>query len=419
MTLWEVDIHPAAGQPDLPAAARRGGGARTGAWPAICTSRRPAAFWCRARFDRAQVERLARELLADLVVETPVLAKVGDAALVAAAERRLDRRIERRTLRHRAAQAGRDGPGRRRARSRRSPISASRPTRSSTLRKYWFAGWTTRQLKRLAAKAAGQRRDRAGRRRPADARAPRRRLGRISSSCVTCRSASWTTTQLRAAQPRGAALACTLAEMQTIQQHFRELGREPTDVELETIAQTWSEHCSHKTLAGRVAYRDENGERQFENLLKETIFAATQEIRQRAGRRTTGASACSRTTPASCEFDDAVSTSASRSRRTTTRRHRAVRRGEHGHRRRDPRPARHRPRGEAVCNTDVFCFAPPDTPAGRAAAGRAAPAAGDAGRRRRRARLRQPHGHSRRSTARSTSTSATSAIRSSSAATSG
>ena len=50
-------------------------------------------------------------------------------------------------------------------------------------------------------------------------------------------------------------LFLSLAEMQTIQAHFRELKRDPTDVELETIAQTWSEHCSHKTLAGRIAYR--------------------------------------------------------------------------------------------------------------------------------------------------------------------
>src|SRR4051794_17173095 len=71
--------------------------------------------------------------------------------------------------------------------------------------------------------------------------------------------------------------------MQTIRQYFRDLGREPTDVELETIAQTWSEHCSHKTLAGRISYRDENGERQFGNMLKETIFAATQKIRERLG----------------------------------------------------------------------------------------------------------------------------------------
>ncbi|QGJ68490.1 Phosphoribosylformylglycinamidine synthase subunit PurL [Planctomycetales bacterium 10988] len=76
-----------------------------------------------------------------------------------------------------------------------------------------------------------------------------------------------------------------LAEMQTIQKKFDELGRDPTDIELETIAQTWSEHCSHKTLAGRIHYQDEKGERQFENMLKETIFAATQQIRKAKGEK--------------------------------------------------------------------------------------------------------------------------------------
>ncbi|MCP3694585.1 MAG: phosphoribosylformylglycinamidine synthase, partial [Planctomycetaceae bacterium] len=78
-------------------------------------------------------------------------------------------------------------------------------------------------------------------------------------------------------------LYLTLVEMQTIQQHFENLQRDPVDVELETVAQTWSEHCSHKTLAGRIAYRDDRGERQFENMLKETIFAATMEIRKQLG----------------------------------------------------------------------------------------------------------------------------------------
>ena len=80
-------------------------------------------------------------------------------------------------------------------------------------------------------------------------------------------------------------LYLSLVEMQTIQEYFRELDRDPTDVELETVAQTWSEHCSHKTLAGRIAYRDEQGERHFDNMLKETIFAATQTIRATVGRR--------------------------------------------------------------------------------------------------------------------------------------
>ena len=78
-------------------------------------------------------------------------------------------------------------------------------------------------------------------------------------------------------------LSLTLVEMQTIQQHYQKLDRDPTDAELETIAQTWSEHCSHKTLAGRVEYKDENGVRNFDNMLKETVFAATQTIRKQLG----------------------------------------------------------------------------------------------------------------------------------------
>ena len=59
-----------------------------------------------------------------------------------------------------------------------------------------------------------------------------------------------------------------LEEMRTIRDHFSTLDRDPTDIELETLAQTWSEHCSHKTLAGRIAYRDESTERRFENMLR-------------------------------------------------------------------------------------------------------------------------------------------------------
>ncbi|MCQ2559810.1 MAG: AIR synthase related protein, partial [Clostridia bacterium] len=44
------------------------------------------------------------------------------------------------------------------------------------------------------------------------------------------------------------ALFLNLTEMQTIQNYFRDLGRNPTDCELETLAQTWSEHCGHKTF---------------------------------------------------------------------------------------------------------------------------------------------------------------------------
>ena len=69
-----------------------------------------------------------------------------------------------------------------------------------------------------------------------------------------------------------------LIEMQTIQQHYKQIAREPSDIELEMIAQTWSEHCVHKTLKSSVDM-DCNGEHiQFDNLLKETVFKATQDL---------------------------------------------------------------------------------------------------------------------------------------------
>lgn len=54
---------------------------------------------------------------------------------------------------------------------------------------------------------------------------------------------------------RAGVLALDLEEMQVIQNYFRHEGREPTDGELETLAQTWSEHCSHKTFKAKVYYR--------------------------------------------------------------------------------------------------------------------------------------------------------------------
>ncbi|MFQ5861756.1 MAG: phosphoribosylformylglycinamidine synthase subunit PurL [Candidatus Brocadiales bacterium] len=71
-------------------------------------------------------------------------------------------------------------------------------------------------------------------------------------------------------------LYLNLEEMKSVQDYFRKVGREPTDVELETIAQTWSEHCMHKTLRGLVDYHGET----IDNLLEETIMKATGELRR-------------------------------------------------------------------------------------------------------------------------------------------
>ncbi len=62
--------------------------------------------------------------------------------------------------------------------------------------------------------------------------------------------------------------------MRAIQEHYRKLGREPTDVELETFAQTWSEHCVHKTFKGIILYDSE----EIDGLLKSTIARVTREL---------------------------------------------------------------------------------------------------------------------------------------------
>ena len=73
-------------------------------------------------------------------------------------------------------------------------------------------------------------------------------------------------------------LSLSLVEMAAVREHFRAEGREPTDLELETIAQTWSEHCKHKTLTGPIEYEDAAGRRRIDNLLKSTVFEATRRL---------------------------------------------------------------------------------------------------------------------------------------------
>ncbi len=47
-------------------------------------------------------------------------------------------------------------------------------------------------------------------------------------------------------------------ELLVIRDYFRSIDRDPTDAELETIAQTWSEHCSHKTFRANITW--DNGD---------------------------------------------------------------------------------------------------------------------------------------------------------------
>jgi len=153
---------------------------------------------------------------------------------------------------------------------------------------------------------------------------------------------------------RAGQLHFSLPEFRAIGRHFREVGREPTDCELETLAQTWSEHCSHKTLRGRIDY---NGE-VIDNLLKSTIFAATQELQ--------------------CDWLVSVFSDNAGVVRFDDEADVCFKVETHNH------PSAIDPYGGAntglggvirdpmgtglgakpICNTDVFCVAPPDTPPG-------------------------------------------------------
>ena len=89
---------------------------------------------------------------------------------------------------------------------------------------------------------------------------------------------------------RDAHLFLDVEEMQGIQTHYKKLGREPREIELETLAQTWSEHCVHKTLKATIRYtgpdaanrphheEHEDGSATIHNLLKATVAAATFEL---------------------------------------------------------------------------------------------------------------------------------------------
>ena len=94
-------------------------------------------------------------------------------------------------------------------------------------------------------------------------------------------------------------LALNLTEMQAIRDHFRRqatgggreklgLGPSPTDVELECVAQTWSEHCKHKIFNATITYRDGDGDPEtirslFGSYIKRVTREIDESLRQQHG----------------------------------------------------------------------------------------------------------------------------------------
>ena len=72
-------------------------------------------------------------------------------------------------------------------------------------------------------------------------------------------------------------LALDLASMQIIKNYFAKLKRDPTDIELESLAQTWSEHCKHTIFANPINDIKDG-------LYKTYIKGATNLIRKQKGK---------------------------------------------------------------------------------------------------------------------------------------
>ncbi len=69
-------------------------------------------------------------------------------------------------------------------------------------------------------------------------------------------------------------IGLNLTEMKTVKEYFHKKHRNPTDVELQTIGQTWSEHCYHKTFKGNI----KTPEGSIKSLFKTYIAKTTKEL---------------------------------------------------------------------------------------------------------------------------------------------
>ncbi|MGA9276569.1 phosphoribosylformylglycinamidine synthase subunit PurL [Ilumatobacter sp.] len=75
------------------------------------------------------------------------------------------------------------------------------------------------------------------------------------------------------------ALSLDPEELRTIRDHYESIDRDPTDVEIETLAQTWSEHCAHKTFRAVVHALEPGSTEAFQRTsLMRQLRSCTEEI---------------------------------------------------------------------------------------------------------------------------------------------
>ncbi len=66
-------------------------------------------------------------------------------------------------------------------------------------------------------------------------------------------------------------IGLSLDEMRCVQKYFAKQRRNPTDVELQTLGQTWSEHCYHKTFKGKIKFKGKEINSLFKTYISETV----------------------------------------------------------------------------------------------------------------------------------------------------
>ncbi|MBU6221208.1 MAG: phosphoribosylformylglycinamidine synthase subunit PurL [Planctomycetes bacterium] len=272
--LWEVDVSLREAGSDHAARAVVAGAAELGI--AGCTQARTSAGWLiEGEISRADAERLAAHLLTDPVTESFTLSQVGDPALLTGP-------AGLPTALHVLPRAGVTDPAGQSV-CEALALLGVRPTAVRSVRKYWLPAIDAAAAERLAWKLL------------ASEAIHDVVIGPLALTTLAG-GRPWTFAQesvqldglddaALAKLSRERSLALTPRELAAVRDHFRSLGRDPFEIELETIAQTWSEHCCHKTLGSPVDHEGPAGRARYDNLLKETVFAATRTIRERLGAK--------------------------------------------------------------------------------------------------------------------------------------
>jgi phosphoribosylformylglycinamidine synthase len=272
--LWEVDVHPREEAADHAARAVVAGARELGI-PGCSRAKTAAGWLIEGSLSRDDVERLAAEVLADPVTESFTLDEAGAGPLCAGP-------ADLPTIVHVLPRAGVTDPAAQSAHEAFGLLGI-RPTAVRSVRKYWLPRLPEADAARLAWKLLASEaihdvvvgplplRSLAGGR-PWQFVRDTGRLAGLDDAALAMLS-------------RDRCLALTVRELHAIRDHFQSLGRDPFEIELETIAQTWSEHCCHKTLGSGIDHVGPAGAARYDNLLKETVFAATRKIREALGSR--------------------------------------------------------------------------------------------------------------------------------------